>query len=66
MRKQIWVVQCDTCGKTGNALLLSDRYNSIEIRLPNGWSFGFHKDVHLCPDCFNFFHNRYKEGELHV
>lgn len=51
MIKQIWVAQCDLCGKIENARMTSGRYNEQEATLPIGWSKGYNKDVHCCPEC---------------
>lgn len=66
MRKQVWIIQCDICGKSENSKLQSGRYNDIEVSLPDGWGYGYNKSCHLCPDCFNAFLNAYKKEERHV
>lgn len=51
MIKQIWIAQCDLCGKMENARIIMDQYNEEGHTLPIGWGEGYNKDVHLCPEC---------------
>lgn len=51
MIKQIWVAQCDVCGKIENAKITMGRYNEEGHTLPDGWGYGYTKDIHLCPEC---------------
>lgn len=51
MIKQVWVVQCDLCGKTENARMKHGQYNEQQPTLPIGWSEGYNKDFHCCPKC---------------
>ena len=51
MIKQIWIAQCDLCGKMENARITMGQYNEDTYTLPIGWSEGYNKDVHLCPEC---------------
>ncbi|MBQ8697390.1 MAG: hypothetical protein IJ521_00100 [Schwartzia sp.] len=51
MIKQVWVAQCDLCGKIENAKLVAGRYNETAPTLPEGWICGYNKDFHCCPEC---------------
>lgn len=51
MIKQIWIAQCDVCGKMENARIMMGRYNEEEHMLPIGWGNGYTEDIHLCPEC---------------
>lgn len=51
MIKQIWIAQCDLCGKTEPARMVSGRYNETEPTLPIGWERAYNKKVHFCPEC---------------
>ena len=44
MIKQVWVAQCDLCGKMENARVVPGRYNEQQATLPIGWSNGYNKD----------------------
>ena len=49
--KQIWVAQCDVCGKTENARIMVGAYNDEVHTLPVGWGYGYNENMHLCPEC---------------
>ena len=49
--KQVWICECDLCGKTEKIKLTSGRYNGTEYTLPDGWSNGYNENFHLCPNC---------------
>ena len=51
MIKQIWVAQCDVCGKIENAKITLSQYNEEGYTLPDRWGYGRTKDIHLCPEC---------------
>ncbi|MBR0264370.1 MAG: hypothetical protein IJQ60_10880 [Prevotella sp.] len=49
--KQVWVAECDLCGKTEPARRTTGRYNETEHTLPEGWAHGVNKNFCVCPDC---------------
>ncbi len=52
MIKQIWIAECDICGKTEKAQIMLGRYyNDNEHTLPDGWIRLKNKDICICPDC---------------
>ena len=51
MIKQVWLVQCDFCGKEEHAKIVSGQYNETETALPDGWGYGYTKAFHCCPEC---------------
>lgn len=53
MIKQVWIVQCDICGKVDLAELTHGQYNETNTTLPKGWYCGHNKEIHLCPECSN-------------
>ena len=58
MIKQIWITQCDLCGKTEKVRLGSGQYNETTPYLPEGWERGHNKEFHVCPEC-----SKYREKE---
>lgn len=52
MIKQIWIAECDVCGKTAKARVGSGQYNEEVHNLPPDWHRGHNKDFCLCPDCY--------------
>ena len=52
MIKQVWIAQCDYCGKTERAMIKYGRYNEKMPILPIGWNNGYNKNFHLCPECY--------------
>lgn len=53
MIKQVYIVQCDICGKIDLAKISSGQYNETNYILPDEWNYGHTKEIHLCPDCYN-------------
>ena len=51
MIKKVWIAQCDLCGKMEKARLVDGQYNEQQPTLPIGWSEGYNKDFHCCPEC---------------
>lgn len=51
MLKQIWIAECDLCGKTKRAKTVSGRYNETSYDLPYGWGYAHNKNFTLCPEC---------------
>ena len=51
MLKQIWIAECDLCGKTEEAKIIPGRYNEREVVIPKGWSNAHNKEFILCPEC---------------
>ena len=51
MIKQMWIAQCDVCGKMENARTTMGQYNEDVHTLPIGWGYGYTEDIHLCPEC---------------
>ena len=51
MIKQVWIVQCDLCGKIERAKEHFSARNENFAEIPDGWGNGYNKDCHLCPDC---------------
>ena len=51
MIKQIWIAQCDCCGKIEQARMMDGQYNELLATLPIGWGYGYNKDFHCCPEC---------------
>ncbi|MBR3623056.1 MAG: hypothetical protein IKN43_06895 [Selenomonadaceae bacterium] len=49
--KQLWIAQCDLCGKIENARINTGQYNEVERTLPVGWGYVHNKNMHLCPEC---------------
>ena len=39
MLKQIWIAECDLCGKIERAKAVSGQYNETDYTLPDGWSY---------------------------
>lgn len=54
MIKQIWIAQCDLCGKTEEAGRRTSigQYNEAGHTLPKGWGYGYTEKIHLCQECF--------------
>ena len=51
--KQIWVAQCDLCGRLEHAKNVPGRYNNTDYIVPDGWDRGQNKDFVLCPECLS-------------
>lgn len=51
MIKQSWVAECDLCGKTECAKMVSGRYNDPSYEVPSGWGYGHNRQFILCPEC---------------
>lgn len=51
MLKQVWIAQCDLCGKEEKAKAVRGRYDEPEQTLPDGWKCGYNKAFHLCGEC---------------
>ncbi len=51
MLKQIWIAECDLCGKTEKAKAKDGRYNETVYGLPDGWGYGHNKNFIVCPEC---------------
>ena len=49
--KQLWIAQCDLCGKIKNLRITTGQYNEVECTLPTDWRYGRNKNMHLCPEC---------------
>ena len=49
--KQIWIAECDMCGKTERAHPKPGRYNETDYEPPLGWGHGANKDFIICPEC---------------
>ncbi|MBR0278826.1 MAG: hypothetical protein IJQ75_02450 [Synergistaceae bacterium] len=61
MKKQVWIVECDLCGKIERAREVEERYNEIGYDLPKGWGYGHNKNFTICPECLSLKSSR--EGE---
>ena len=61
MIRQIWIAECDFCGKTEKAKAKDGRYNETFYGLPEGWRRGNNKDFTICPECLARLSGR--EGE---
>ena len=61
MIRQIWVAECDLCGRMEVAKAKSGRYNENDYTLPDGWGYGHNKNFTLCPECLSRKSSR--EGE---
>lgn len=63
MIRQVWIVECDLCGRTEEAKCAFKRQlgNATDYTLPDGWGYGHNKDFTLCPDCLA--RNKPKAGE---
>ncbi len=52
MLKQIWIAECDLCGKRVPARRTSGRNNEPEFVLPAGWTRGASNySFTVCPEC---------------
>ncbi len=51
MLKQIWIAECDMCGRTEEAKAVIGRYTETGYDLPDGWSRAHNKNFILCPEC---------------
>ncbi len=51
MIRQIWIAECDLCGRMEAAKAKSGRYNENDYTLPDGWGYGHNKNFTLCPEC---------------
>ena len=51
MLKQIWIAECDLCGKTENAKRALGKYYETGYTLPDGWGYGHNKNFIICPEC---------------
>ena len=61
MIRQIWITECDLCGKTEKAKPKSGRYNETDYTLPDGWCHGHNQNFFVCPECLARLSGR--EGE---
>lgn len=50
MIKQIYVCECDICGKVEKAKPASYR-NETDYTIPDGWTYGANKEVCICTEC---------------
>lgn len=50
MLRQVWIAECDWCGKTEYAQHTNGRYEP-EYVLPVGWAKGASKNFCVCPEC---------------
>jgi hypothetical protein len=53
MLKQVWIAECDLCGKVEPAQRKNGRYNEIDYVLPIDWSQGVNKNFCICPECLS-------------
>lgn len=51
MLKEITMCICDICGYQEPAKTESGHCNETAYILPNGWTYGHNRYVHMCPDC---------------
>lgn len=57
MLKQVWIVECDLCGKVERAKSVLGRYNETDYTLPEGWKHGHNKNCTFCPECGKEIHS---------
>ena len=50
MIKQIYVCECDICGKVEKAKPVSYR-NETDYTMPDDWTYGANKEVCICTNC---------------
>lgn len=56
MLKQIWIAECDLCGRTEECNEGKGFYNDsfhTNYTLPDGWCHGHNKDFLVCPECLS-------------
>ena len=52
MIKQVWMAECDFCGKMERARITGGQYNEDVHILPVGWKYGVNDDFCVCDDCY--------------
>lgn len=62
MIKQIYIVECDICGKTEKARIGCGRYNEDVRNLPIEWHRGNNRDFCICPECYKALKGNNSEG----
>ena len=49
--KQVWICECDICGKNARATMKLERDNNSEPSMPDGWCYAYNPKIHICPEC---------------
>ena len=49
--KQVWMAECDICGRTEPARAVSGRYNETDYMLPLNWGLMYNRKMCACPEC---------------